>query len=221
MISRRRRSMVFLVAGIVTVFAGCSSSNEFSASQVLPTPSLTSPTPSTDVADVATVETARQKLDVPYVPTPHHVVARMLEMAKVGRNDIVYDLGSGDGRIVITAAQTYGSRGLGYDLDPKRIKEANENAKAAGVAGRVRFVQQDLFEADLSQATVVTLYLLPEVNLKLRPKLLKELKPGTRIVSHNYGLGDWDPIKTETLNSPTGVHLVFYWVVPEAGTWPN
>lgn len=218
MILRRRRSIVFLVAGIVTVFAGCSSSNEFSASQVLPTPSLASPTPSTTAANL---ETAREKLDVPYVPTPHHVVAKMLEMAKVSRNDIVYDLGSGDGRIVITAAQRYGSRGLGYDLDPKRIEEANENARTAGVTDRVRFVQQDLFKADLSQATVVTLYLLPEVNLKLRPKLLKELKPGTRIVSHNYGLGDWDPIKTETLSSPKGTHFVFYWVVPEAGTWPN
>jgi precorrin-6B methylase 2 len=217
-ILRRRRSIVFLVAGIVTVFAGCSPSNEFSASQVFPTPSLASPTSSTAAANL---ETAREKLDVPYVPTPHHVVAKMLKMAKVSRNDIVYDLGSGDGRIVITAAQRYGSRGLGYDLDPKRIEEANENARAAGVTDRVRFVQQDLFEADLSQATVVTLYLLPEVNLKLRPKLLKELKPGTRIVSHNYGLGDWDPIKTETLSSPTGTHFVFYWVVPEAGTWPN
>jgi ribosomal protein L11 methylase PrmA len=145
----------------------------------------------------------------------------MLEMANVKRNDIVYDLGSGDGRIVITAAQKYGASGVGYDIDPKRVKEANENARTAGVTDRVRFVQQDLFEADLSQATVVTLYLLPEINLKLRPKLLKELKPGTRIVSHNYGLGDWDPIKTDTLQSATGEHLVFYWVVPKAGTKPN
>jgi ribosomal protein L11 methylase PrmA len=144
-----------------------------------------------------------------------------LEMANVKQNDIVYDLGSGDGRIVITAAQKYGASGVGYDIDPKRVKEANENARTAGVTDRVRFVQQDLFEADLSEATVVTLYLLPEVNLKLRPKLLKELKPGTRIVSHNYHLGDWEPIKTETLNSPTGEHLVFYWVVPKAGTKPN
>jgi hypothetical protein len=215
---RRRPRLGFLIAGIITIFAGCTSSNEFSATQVLPTPSLTptpSPTPS------ATVETVPQTLDVPYVPTPHNVVAKMLELAKPNRNDIVYDLGSGDGRIVITAAQKYGSRGVGYDLDPKRIKEANENARTAGVTDRVRFVQQDLFEADLIQATVVTLYLLPEINLKLRPKLLKELKPGTRIVSHNYGLGDWDPIKTETLQSATGEHLVFYWVVPKAGTKPN
>jgi ribosomal protein L11 methylase PrmA len=145
----------------------------------------------------------------------------MLELAKPTRNDVVYDLGSGDGRIVITAARQYGSRGVGYDIDPQRIKEANENARVAGVTDRVRFVQQDLFQADLSEATIVTLYLLPEINLKLRPKLLKELKPGTRIVSHNYGLGDWDPIRTETLDSGTGEHLVFYWVVPPPGTKPN
>jgi len=213
---RQRRRFVLLVAGIITVFSGCNSSNEFSDIQAIPSPSqIASPTAST------TAEAARETLDVPYVPTPDNVVAKMLEMANVKRNDIVYDLGSGDGRIVITAAKKYGSRGVGYDLDPKRIEEANENARTAGVTDRVRFVQQDLFEADLSQATVVTLYLLPKVNLKLRPKLLKELKPGTRIVSHNYGLGDWDPIKTETLKSPTGEHHVFYWVVPKAGTKPN
>ena len=159
--------------------------------------------------------------DVPYVPTPENVVAKMLELAKPTRNDVLYDLGSGDGRIVITAARRYGSRGVGYDIDPQRIKEANENARAAGVTDRVRFVQQDLFQAYLSEATIVTLYLLPEINLKLRPKLLKELKPGTRIVSHNYGLGDWDPIRTETVESATGEHLVFYWVVPPTGTKPN
>jgi len=193
------------------IFAGCVSSNEFSATDVAPRPSQ-SPSP---------IPSPSAPLDVPYVPTPHNVVAKMLEMANVKRNDIVYDLGSGDGRIVITAAQKYGASGVGFDIDPKRIKEANENARTAGVTERVRFVQQDLFEADLSQATVVTLYLLPEVNLKLLPKLLKELKPGTRIVSHNYHFGDWEPIKTETLKSPTGEHLVFYWVVPKAGTTPN
>ena len=208
---RQRRRLGFLIAGIM-VFPGCTSSNELSATQVLPRPSQTLPPPST---------TVRAPLDVPYVPTPENVVAKMLEMANVKRNDIVYDLGSGDGRIVITAAQKYGASGVGYDLDPKRIKEASENARTAGVTDRVRFVQQDLFEADLSQATVVTLYLLPDINLKLLPKLLKELKPGTRIVSHNYHFGDWDPIKTETLNSPTGEHVVFYWVVPKARTKPN
>jgi precorrin-6B methylase 2 len=209
---KQRRRLGFLIAGIV-VFAGCTSSNELSASHVLPRPSQTpSPTPST---------TVQASLDVPYVPTPENVVAKMLEMASVKRSDIIYDLGSGDGRIVITAAQKYGASGVGYDLDPKRIKEADENARAAGVTDRVRFVQQDLFKADLSQATVVTLYLLPEVNLKLLPKLLKELKPGTRIVSHNYHFGDWEPIKTETLHSQAGEHFVFYWVVPKAGKKPN
>jgi precorrin-6B methylase 2 len=213
---RQRRRLFMLVAGLIAVFAGCSSSSQFPAAQILPSPSQApSPTPS------ITVETATPTLDVPYVPTPYNVVAKMLEMAKVKQNDIVYDLGSGDGRIVITAAQKYGASGVGYDIDPKRIKEANENARTAGVTDRVRFVQQDLFEADLSEATVVTLYLLPEVNLKLRPKLLRELKPGTRIVSHNYGLGDWDPIKTERLDSGTGEHLVFHWVVPKPGTSPN
>ena len=201
---RQRCRLGFLIA-VLVVFPGCTSSNELSATQALPRPSTTVKAP----------------LDVPYVPTPQNVVAKMLEMANVKRNDIVYDLGSGDGRIVITAAQKYGASGVGYDLDPKRIKEASENARTAGVTDRVRFVQQDLFEADLSQATVVTLYLLPEVNLKLLPKLLKELKPGTRIVSHNYHFGDWEPLKTETLNSPTGEHLVFYWVVPKARTKPN
>ncbi len=213
---RQRRRLVLLVLGLIAAFAGCASSNDFPAKQILPSPSQTpSPTPNT------TVETATPTLDVPYVPTPHNVVAKMLEMARVKQSDIVYDLGSGDGRIVITAAQKYGATGVGFDIDPKRVKEANENARTAGVTDRVRFVQQDLFEADLSKATVVTLYLLPEINLKLRPKLLKELKPGTRIVSHNYGLGDWDPIKTETLQSATGEHVVFYWVVPRAGTKPN
>jgi tRNA G37 N-methylase Trm5 len=198
------------------VFGGCAASNQSSATQVRPTISVAaSPTPS------ASIKTARPKLDVPYVPTPDNVVAKMLELAKVNRNDVVYDLGSGDGRIVITAARKYGSRGVGYDIDPQRITEADENARAAGVTDRVRFVQGDLFQADLSEATVVTLYLLPDINLKLRPKLLKELKPGTRIVSHNYGLGDWDPIRTETVDSATGDHLVFYWVVTPVGTKPN
>lgn len=209
-----RLSLLFAV--VSTIFAACGPTNESVATQVLPTPSV-SPSP----AASASVEASKPKLDVPYVPTPDNVVAKMLELAKVTRNDVVYDLGSGDGRIVITAAKKYGSRGVGYDIDPQRIKEANENARTAGVTDRVRFVQGDLFQADLGEATVVTLYLLPEINLKLRPKLLKELKPGTRIVSHNYGLGDWDPIRTETVDSATGDHLVFYWVVPKVGTKPN
>ncbi|WP_375513339.1 SAM-dependent methyltransferase [uncultured Nostoc sp.] len=149
--------------------------------------------------------------DVPYVPTPQPVVDAMLQVAKVGKNDLLYDLGSGDGRIVNTAAQKYGTRGVGIDISPERIKEANENAKKAGVTDRVKFVQQDLFKTDFSEATVVTLYLLPEVNAKLRPKLLSELKPGSRIVSHAFDMGDWKP--DQKLN--VGGKTVYYWVVPE------
>lgn len=139
------------------------------------------------------------ELLVPYVPTVPEVVDKMLEMAKVGKNDLVYDLGCGDGRIVITAAQKYGARGVGVDLNPKRIEEAESNLKEAGpeVAKRVRFITGDLFQVDISKATVVTLYLLPEVNLMLRPKLWKELAVGTRVVSHDYHMGDdWPPEQT-------------------------
>jgi hypothetical protein len=167
--------------------------------------------------DAAFVQMVEDPLDVPYVPTPEVVVAKMLEVAKVGPNDLLYDLGSGDGRIVVTAASKYGARGVGYDLNPKRIAESNENARQAGVAERVRFEQQDLFEADLSGATVVTLYLLPDVNLQLRPRLLSELKPGTRVVSHNYGMGDWKPVSVDELELNGVTHYVYYWVVPEGG----
>jgi SAM-dependent methyltransferase len=148
--------------------------------------------------------------DVPFVPTSEPVVKEMLELAKVGPRDIVYDLGCGDGRIVIAAAQR-GARAVGIDIDPKRIKEARANAKAAGVANKVEFREGDLFEAELGEATVVTLYLLSSVNLKLRPKLLKELKPGTRIVSHAFDMGDWQPAETRQVGATT----VYYWVVPE------
>ena len=166
-------------------------------------------------ANVAIVQPTEDPLDVPYVPTPEAVVERMLRMAKVGKDDLVYDLGCGDGRIVITAAQKYGARGVGYDLNPQRINESNANAVKAGVADRVRFVQGDLFQADLSGATVVTLYLLPDVNLKLRPKLLAELKPGTRVVSHNYGMGDWEPKEVAEIEVEGSTHYVYSWVVPE------
>lgn len=152
-----------------------------------------------------------QDLDVPYVPTPPEVVNRMLQMASVTKNDVLYDLGSGDGRIVITAARKYGTRGVGIDIDPDRIQEANRNAQRANVTDRVQFRQQDLFKADFKEATVVTLYLLPSINLKLRPKLLSELKPGTRIVSHQFDMGDWKPQKTVQVGDRT----IYYWVVPE------
>ena len=151
--------------------------------------------------------------EVPYVPTHERVVAEMLKVANVGKNDVLYDLGSGDGRIPITAAKRFGTRGIGVDIDPARITEARENAKKAGVADKVTFMQQDLFETNIKEATVVTLYLLPDVNLRLRPKLLADLKPGTRIVSHNYDMGDWKPLKTITVKVPEE-HTIYYWVVP-------
>ena len=137
---------------------------------------------------------APRQPDVFYVPTPQGVVDAMLKMVHVTDKDVVYDLGCGDGRIPITAALKYGARGVGIDIDPKRIEEANENAKAAGVAGRVTFITQDLFESDIHEATVVTLYLLPSLNERLMPKLKKELKPGARVISHGFGMPDsWPP----------------------------
>lgn len=147
--------------------------------------------------------------DVPYVPTPEAVVEKMLDLANVGPGDVVYDLGCGDGRIVIAAAKR-GARGLGVDIDPQRIRESIANAETAGVSDKAKFVTQDLFALDLGEATVVTMYLLTSVNMKLRPKLL-DLEPGTRIVSHAFDLGDWRPEKTEQVGGST----VYYWTVPE------
>ena len=149
-------------------------------------------------------------LDVPYVPTPQEIVRNMLQLAGVQKGDVVIDLGCGDGRIVVTAASEFGARGVGYDLNPERIREANENAVKAGVQDRVRFVEKNLFDADIREATVVTLYLLPNVNLKLKPRLLAELKPGTRIVSHSFDMGDWTPDKKIELDGRS----IYFWVVP-------
>jgi SAM-dependent methyltransferase len=149
--------------------------------------------------------------DVPYQPSPEGVVQGMLDMAKVGPGDFVIDLGSGDGRIPIEAARR-GARGLGIEIDPALVSEAQTNARAAGVEDRVQFRQQDLFETDLSQASVITLYLFPQVNLKLRPRL-QALKPGTRIVSHNWDMGDWKPDRQETIFGKR----VYLWVIPERG----
>ena len=148
--------------------------------------------------------------DVPYVPTHPAVVDAMLKVAKVTKDDLVYDLGSGDGRIVITAAQQYGARGVGIDINPQRVAEAKENAVKAGVTDRVQFFQQDLFQTDISRATVVTLYLLPRINVKLRPKLLKELKPGTRIVSHAFDMGKWKPEQTLEVKG----RKIYFWTIP-------
>jgi hypothetical protein len=156
----------------------------------------------------------KKPLDVPYVPTHESLVDEMLNMARVGSSDVLYDLGSGDGRIVITAARKFGTRGVGYDLDPERVSEARENARRAGVTDRVRFEQQDIFTAKIADATVITMYLLPDVNLRLRPKLLSELKPGTRIVSHNYDLGDWQPVQRKEMDVSGVNHTLFLWIVP-------
>ena len=165
------------------------------------------------LAAPASAQTAPAPLrspDVIFVPTPQEVVDAMLKLAKVGANDVVYDLGSGDGRVPITAAKTYGARGVGIDIDPQRIKEATENLKAAGVGDKVRFLNQDLFTTNISEATVVTLYLLPSLNLKVMPKLNAELKPGTRVVSHAFDMGDIKPQQTQNVNGRT----IYLWTVP-------
>ena len=175
---------------------------------------------------VAAIAASAAEPSVPYVPTPPEVVERMLEMAKVGPQDYLIDLGSGDGRIVVTAARKFGARGFGVDLNPVRIRESIENAAKAGVSDRVAFYQRDLFETDLSDATVITMYLLPRVNIELRPRLL-ELKPGTRLVSHDFSMDDWKPdayvdmeVK-EKYGSAPGSSSIYFWVVPArvAGTW--
>lgn len=162
--------------------------------------SLSSPTSGQDAPDVV------------YIPTPQAVVDAMLEAAEVKAGDVVYDLGSGDGRIVITAAKKYGARGVGIEIDPALVKTATENAEAAGVSSRVRFVNQNLFSSDIRDATVVTLYLLQSINERLRPKLVRELKPGTRVVSHVFNMGpEWPPEKTLMV----GASRIFLWTIPE------
>jgi ribosomal protein L11 methylase PrmA len=152
----------------------------------------------------------RRTPDVIYVPTPQQVVDAMLKVANVTSQDTVYDLGCGDGRIVVTAARVYGAHGVGVDIDPQRVAEANANVKAAGVGDKVKIIEGDLFEMDLSPATVVTLYLLPSLNLKLQPKLFQELKPGTRIVSHAFDMGDWKPEQQLDVDGRN----VYFWTIP-------
>jgi SAM-dependent methyltransferase len=169
---------------------------------------------------VAAAQTAppRSNLDVPYVPTTPAGVEAMLKLADVNKTDLVYDLGCGDGRIVIAAAKSFGAHGVGIDIDPVRINEAKENARKAGVENLVRFEQSDLFKADFHEASVVTLFLLASVNLKLRPMLLQQLKPGSRIVSNTFEMGDWKPDKEVTLGDPSEEyelsHKLFLWRVP-------
>lgn len=152
--------------------------------------------------------------DVHYEPTAPDVVEIMLRLAAVKAGELVYDLGCGDGRIVITAVREYGARGVCVDIDPQRIAESRENARAAGVAGRIRFLNQDLFRTDVSEAAVVMLFLSPGLNLKLRPKLLRELKPGARVVSHWHDMGDWKPQKTVQVTSDGRQRFVYLWTIP-------
>ena len=166
-----------------------------------------------DVQHAPQAQQERQDInkDVPYVPTLPEIVDEMLRLANVGKNDVVYDLGCGDGRLVIAAVKKFGAkRGVGVDIDPQRIKESNENAQAAGVQNRVKFVEQDLFKTNIREATVVTLYLLPEINLRLRPKLLAELRPGTRVVSNSFDMGDWKYEKIAFV----GEQPIYFWTIP-------
>lgn len=168
-------------------------------------------------AAAATVQgqTGSRQPDVIFVPTPQEVVDAMLKLANVHPGDVLYDLGSGDGRIAVTAARQYGIRACGIDIDPQRIQEANQNAKKAGVTNLVQFRREDLFKADFKEATVVTLYLLPELNVKLRPRLLAELRPGTRIVSHQFDMGTWKPDKKVEL---TAGRTIYLWTIPPRQT---
>jgi SAM-dependent methyltransferase len=174
------------------------------------------------VAVVASVLTAAceqpaqgRRPDVRFEPTPHPVVAQMLELARVGPEDVVFDLGCGDGRIVIAAVKDRGARGVCVDIDPKRIRESRANAGRAGVAERIVFLREDLLETKLEGATVVTLFLSPEMNLKLRPKLRSELAPGTRVVSYVHGMEDWRPQEARTVEGFRGPRKLFLWVIPK------
>lgn len=165
----------------------------------------------------ALAQPAQRTPDVHYEPTPQHVVDEMVRLANVGTNDIVYDLGCGDGRIVISAVVQRGARGVCVDIDPQRIAESRANAQRVNVAGRIRFLTQDLFATDIGDATVVMLFLSPSLNLKLRPKLWRDLRPGTRVVSYVHDMGDWKPRETRNVMGNFGPRNVYLWVVPEPG----
>jgi len=166
-------------------------------------------------ATTGQVHEVREVPSAPYVPTPPQVVRAMITLAKLAAGDVVYDLGCGDGRIVIAAAQVPGARGVCVEIDPERIRQSRQNAEEAGVADRIRFVQGDLYNVPIDDATVVMVYLLPEVNLRLRPRLLKELRPGTRIISHAFDMGDWPPEQRVVVElTPLMQYVVYRWVVP-------
>jgi len=203
---RRTLFSLLLVIGTAAM-AGCAQEQGSTASGgSSDTSGITLDTSPSMTADSMVIES-----DVPFVESPQPVVDKMLELAGVDETDTVYDLGSGDGRIPITAAREYGARGVGIEIKPDLVERARENAKEAGVSGRVEFRRGDLFEADISDATVVTMYLLPSVNLELRPKLFRELEPGTRIVSHDFDMDEWEPDTTWE----SGGDTVYRWTVPE------
>jgi SAM-dependent methyltransferase len=167
------------------------------------------------VAQTPLVKDAPLVKDVPYVPTPPEVVERMIQMAGVKSGDVLYDLGCGDGRIVIAAVKKPGVRGVCVDIDPERIADSKRNAEAAGVTDRIRFVQGDLFKVPFTDATVMTLYLMPDVNMRLRPRLLNELPPGTRIVSHAFDMGDWTPEERVVVDLQPQSYVLYRWTIPE------
>lgn len=197
---------MLLAAGPLSL-SGCAQDQDSSQATSQDTSTVVEPEAESTPAIVdSTVEA-----DVPYVATPNETVEGMLELANVSEDDIVYDLGSGDGRIPITAAERYGARGVGIEIKPDLVQRARENAKLSGVRDQVEFRRQDLFEADFSEATIVTLYLFPEVNLKLRPMLLEQLAPGTRVVSHSFDMNGWEPDSTTEVNGDR----LYLWTIPE------
>jgi precorrin-6B methylase 2 len=230
MIARPRQSLALLIClSLLSLTAGCqdratTDATDASASttadaaaapaadpvqDAAPVTAATEPPSSVPASTDPAADQPAREPDVIYVPTPQPVVEAMLELAKVNKNDVLYDLGSGDGRIPITAAKKLGIRAVGIDINPVRIREANANAQKEGVTDLVTFKQEDLFETDFSEASVVTLYLLSSLNEKLRPRLQAELKPGTRIVSHAFLMGDWPPEKTVQVGNNT----IYLWTV--------
>lgn len=173
------------------------------------------------VAFAAGITAQEAPYDVPFVPTPEEVVNAMLKLVNVGKDDVLYDLGCGDGRIVINAVKKFGARGIGIDIDPRRIEESKANAAKAEVSDRIQFKQENLFETDFGDATVLTLYLLSSVNLRLRPTILSKLKPGTRVVSHDFSMGEWEPDQSVELETNGNHHNVYFWIVPANayGVW--
>lgn len=211
-----RKTIKSLLAGlgVGSLFvAGCNQQRQFEveAQPTAPTIQTQAPAPATEPN-----QPQERAPDVPYVPTPQEVVDQMLQLANVTSNDVLYDLGSGDGRIPITAVQKFDvSRAYGVEINPELVQRARQNAQTANVADRVQIVQQDLFQTNLRDATVVTLYLLPDINIKLRPKLLQELRPGTRIVSHDFDMREWQPDNVVQVQGPSRQHTLYVWTVPE------